>query len=130
MDHCAVKKCKQPLEIIYLGKPVCGKHWDQLSGDRKKLRAALGLKDPSTSVPEMELSQMRSWNLGLKSSQMISESVKITGADASSADGKLKESVPARAGGRKKSKGKSNGYDPVPIQDSGSENNEAEVSGL
>lgn len=65
VDTCAVKKCKLPLEIIYLGKPVCGKHWDKLSGDRKKLRAALGVgpKDDSSSVPIAELSQMRSWNL-------------------------------------------------------------------
>lgn len=50
MDHCAVKGCKSEIDLIYLGKPICGKHWDKLANDRVKLRLALGLREDQNGI--------------------------------------------------------------------------------
>jgi hypothetical protein len=44
-DRCTVKGCRGPADIGYLGKGICDEHWNQLANNRKKLRAALGLKE-------------------------------------------------------------------------------------
>ena len=44
-DKCHFKGCKGKVEITYYGKPLCDKHWDQMSArtpDEVKLE--LGIK--------------------------------------------------------------------------------------
>lgn len=30
-DNCCFKKCNDRVEIHYLGKPLCNKHWNQIA---------------------------------------------------------------------------------------------------
>lgn len=45
MDKCHFPNCKQPSDIIYLGKNVCIKHWDLISEKGAYLRRKLGLTE-------------------------------------------------------------------------------------
>ena len=32
-DHCAVPRCRRDVEIVYLGRALCGHHWDELAAE-------------------------------------------------------------------------------------------------
>ena len=46
-DRCEVKRCKGPVDVIYLAHGICQKHWDELMSDDAPpdaLRKALGIE--------------------------------------------------------------------------------------
>ena len=32
-DRCAVPRCRRDVEIVYLGRALCGHHWDELAAE-------------------------------------------------------------------------------------------------
>lgn len=47
MEHCDFPKCKNSVDLIYVGHPICGGHWQQLcdadSKTEKKLLKQIDL---------------------------------------------------------------------------------------
>lgn len=44
-DKCAIKRCRNNSDIIYLGVPLCNKCWDKLcEKSSKDMKRILGIK--------------------------------------------------------------------------------------
>ena len=51
-DNCFFKKCNDRVEIHYLGKPLCNKHWNQLSEKTpEEVKTMLNIKIKKTLDP-------------------------------------------------------------------------------
>jgi hypothetical protein len=47
MDRCGIPRCRDEADVIYLGHPVCQRHWDELAAEDAPpdaLRMALGVE--------------------------------------------------------------------------------------
>lgn len=44
-DLCQIPKCRQPADLIYLGKGVCQKHYDKHCEGKINLKEIFGIKE-------------------------------------------------------------------------------------
>jgi len=46
-DRCAVPRCRRDVEIVYLGRALCGHHWDELAAEEP-----VAMEEPMESTNE------------------------------------------------------------------------------
>jgi len=53
IDLCACPRCTQPAILIYIGRPVCAKHWERFCKGKYDLVGKLNIPIKKSATPDL-----------------------------------------------------------------------------